>query len=628
MWSRLSRFDPLLILLILGLWAILAGPLQAATQPGVSDSPMERLRLLEKEIARHDRLYFEKASPEITDREYDRLVAERERLRELLSGSGEGAEAGTAERRRKENPDTELIRPDREHRVPMLSLRKARGEGGLRDFHRRVSRAAGGRVGGGFVIEPKFDGVAVSLVYERGRFSRALSRGDGREGEDLTRRMQAIGGFPLSLPIKGESGLESLPEYLELRGEIYVAPSRFEAVNRRRESRGEPAYSTPRNLAAGTLQLEAEDVVASRGLELVVFGYGLWEPEADEPLSQSALFSLLTGWGFPVPDWEKAEGRLDFLERAVREVAARVREADLPADGLVVKVNDRALQKAMGTGSAFPHWALACKFEGPTGESRIRRIRFQVGRSGRLSAVAEVDPVDLGGRIVERINLHHADHIVAQDIRQGDPIRIELAGDSIPVITDVIRQKRAADSQPFEPPVRCPACGAELEGKGANLACSSPYCRERMRERIRHFAACMDIRGLGERTVATLQEAGFLESIPDLYALQRNREALIPLLGSGRSKALLREISLSRSASFERILLGLGLPGVGRVTAGAMAEQLQGLSDLLPLSPPSEGVLAVLPSESRAALMDPDEAAFWETCIHGLLEAGIGQAGQ
>jgi DNA ligase (NAD+) len=589
---------------------------------------MERLRLLDREIQRHDRLYFEEASPEITDREYDRLVAERDRLREALAGNGGAGAAGTGSYLGDEQSDTLTIAPDRVHRVPMLSLRKARGKGGLRDFHHRVSRAAGGGVRGGFVIEPKVDGVAVSLVYERGRFVGALSRGNGYEGEDLTAQALAVDGFPLTLPVTVEGDGPGLPDLLELRGEIYIRPSRFEAFNRKRKEAGEPVYSTPRNLAAGALQLDDPRQLAARGLELVIFGHGLWESHAGEPRSQSALFRQLTGWGFPVPEWEQTEGRLDYLEHSVREVAARVREADLPADGLVVKVNDRALQKIMGTGSAFPHWALACKFEGPTGESRIRRIRFQVGRTGRLSAVAEVDPVELGGRIVERINLHHADHIIAQDIRQGDSIRIELAGDSIPVITDVIRQNRSSDSQPFKAPVRCPGCGAELEGQGANLACSSFSCGERMRQRLCHYAACMEIRGLGERTVATLQEAGFLKSIPDLYLLRRHREALIPLLGSGRSAALLRQINLSRSASFERILLGLGLPGVGRVTAGAMADQLRSLSDLVPIPPPSDSILDVLPAESRAALMDPDEGAFWEACIRRLLEAGIGQAGQ
>lgn len=539
----------------------------AAQPPGDASIPLpaaveaERLALLEAELARHDALYFREGAPEITDREYDLLKAEWEELRarqgSRSSLSGERVSAG----KRPLDPGENSL----QHRVPMLSLKKVHDGGDLRAFHGRVEEACPGK-DPGFVLEPKYDGVAVSLIYENGVFQRALSRGDGNRGEDLTRHLLAVGGFPLLLGTGKEVEVPA-PEHLELRGEVFVPKAVFRRRNLELEERGEAAYATPRSLAAGSLQTGDPDEAKRRGLRLVLFGAGAWEPAASRPESQTAFLARLEAWKMPVPPHVLHRGEAADLHEAASRMAETLNEADIPTDGIVVKVNALACQRRLGTGSAFPNWAVACKFPGPTGETRLAQIRFQVGRSGLLTPVAEVDPLELGGRTVARISLYTAGYIRARDLRDGDRVRVELAGDSIPVMGPVLKEDRLHDSVPFAIPETCPVCGGLLEERGERLYCPSPDCSGKRLKQLHHFARSVGIGQLGEARLEALLEASLIEGPADFYHLHHHQEELHHLLGEGIAKQVLEGISASRSVEPWRVLTGLGIPGIGAATA-------------------------------------------------------------
>jgi len=561
----------------------------AAEPPGDASIPLpaaveaERLALLEAELARHDTLYFREGAPEITDREYDLLKAEWEELRARQGSRSTPSGESVSGRQLLLDPGENSLR----HRVPMLSLKKVHDAGDLRAFHGRVEEACPG-MDPGFVLEPKYDGVAVSLIYKNGVFCRALSRGDGNRGEDLTGHLLAVGGFPLLLGT-GKDAEVPVPEHLELRGEVFVPKAVFRRRNLELEEGGEATYATPRSLASGSLQSGDPDEAKRRGLRLVLFGAGAWEPPVSRPQSQTAFLARLKDWKMPLPPHVLHRGEAAGLHAAVSRMAETLSEADIPTDGIVVKVNALACQRQLGTGSAFPNWSVACKFPGPTGETRLAQIRFQVGRSGLLTPVAEVDPLELGGRTVARISLYTAGYIRARDLREGDRVRVELAGDSIPVIEDVLKEHRLHDSVPFAIPETCPACGGLLEKRGGRLYCRSPDCPGKRLKQLHHFARSVGIGQLGEARLGALLEASLIDGPADFYHLNHHLEELNHLLGEGIAKQVLEDISASRSVEPWRVLKGLGIPGIGSATARRMMEVLGSFGNLVEALPREDG---------------------------------------
>lgn len=532
---------------------------------------------LREEIARHDELYFREARPEISDGEYDSL---KRRLGELESGWPELA-AGLPHPVSGVGDDRLERFADVAHRVPMGSLRKAYTSGALRAFHQSVRAASGELSEPMFVIEPKIDGVAVSLLYVGGRFVRAASRGDGRTGDDLTANLLAVGGFPLQLERDVATGCPLLiPQILEVRGEVYLPVDTFSDINRRRIAAGKEPHATPRNLAAGSLRREDPGDVRKRGLKLLCFAHGAWEGPP-RPSTQTAFLDRLRRWSFPVVPCRPVSGGPEALVKAAGEDLERYLSGDIPVDGIVLKVDQKAVQEAMGNGSEGPDWAIAYKPSGPEVETRLVAIEWQVGRTGVLTPVGLLEPVELGGRRVSRVSLHNPGYVKERDLRPGDRIRVELAGDVIPAVSTAEAPHRGADADPWGPPVKCPSCEARLASVGRELVCTNHACPARVTARLAYFASCIGIDGAGEATVASLVEAGLLGRFDDFLLLKQHRAEGIDLIGKAAIDRVIAGSVAIRTASLGKLIRGLGIPGIGTVTSRRLAACLDGLDGFL-----------------------------------------------
>lgn len=540
-------------------------------------SAQRQITELRRELARHDELYHRQAAPEISDAGYDRL---KQRLAAV-----EREHPAAAARA----PALPQIGDDRSgwfqtqrHRERMLSLEKAYHESDLRAFHRRLT-ARLGRDDLTYVIEPKYDGLAVSLTYERGRLVRAVTRGNGDEGDDITANVRTIPGLPVEL-----AG-ERRPEVIEIRGEVYVPYDEFARVNREREAAGEPLFANPRNLAAGTVRQRDPEVVAQRRLRLVCFGVGACEPRSLLPANQGELAGCFQAWGLPAiaEGWSARGG-----EEMVRAVAACGRARNgfaFPSDGAVVKLDSLALQREVGAGDNAPRWAIAYKFTPERAETKLLAITIQVGRTGMLTPVAELAPVQLAGSTIARATLHNRDEIVRKDLRIGDTVYVEKAGDVIPAIAGVNLVLRPREATPFAFPSRCPECGtavAEAPWETA-VRCVNPACPAQLRRRLEHFAskAGVDIEGLGPAMIDRLVTRGGVKDLADLYRLRR---ADLLALGPNQEKSvdrLLAAIERSKRAELWRVIGGLGLPQVGAAAAKELARRHRSLAALAEAEP-------------------------------------------
>lgn len=542
----------------------------AAVALGAADEPGDAIAALRAEIARHDELYHRQATPEISDAEYDGL---KRQLAELERAHPAAAKA--APPLREVGDDRSGIFQTERHAVPMLSLEKAYTEAQLRAFDARVRKAL--RPGAGaaeveYVIEPKYDGLAISVTYERGKLMRALTRGDGVEGDDVTANVRRIAGLPHVL-----AAASALPERIEVRGEIFVSFTEFERVNAGREAAGEPMFATPRSLAAGTVrQLEAA-VVADRRLSVVFFAVGGCEPETALPATHTATQARLAEWGLPVAESVRRAGGGEELVRAVRALGAERERFAFPTDGAVVKVDARAAQQELGMNEAAARWAVAYKFPAARAEAQVRAITIQVGRTGVLTPVAELAPVSLGGTIVARATLHNREEIARRDVRVGDVVYVERAGDVIPAIVGVNMARRPTQAVPYAFPAVCPECQSPVlaEEKTVAMRCGGVDCPAQLRRRIEHFAskAAMDIAGLGPATIGTLVTAGRVKSVADLYRLKREDLAAPAGDGGRRAEQLLAAIERSKHAELWRVIHGLGIPQIGAATARELAQR-------------------------------------------------------
>jgi DNA ligase (NAD+) len=537
-----------------------------------------RIAALRAEVARHDELYHRRAAPEIGDQAYDRLKRE---LADLEASYPEAARAAGADSptRRVGDDRAEGFQTYR-HRQPMQSLDNTYSEAELREFDVRLSRLIG-RTDLAYVVEPKIDGLAVSLTFERGRLVRAVTRGNGVEGDDVTANILTLRSLPHALqPLPGEA----VPDLIEIRGEVYLTLAEFRRINRAREEAGEELYANPRNLAAGTLkQLDAREV-AERRLEIVLYGIGAREPAGAGGETQSGYHERVRAWGLPsVERFWRAQG-IDAVWAAVQELDRMRRDFAYATDGAVVKLDSLALQAEAGSTSKAPRWAMAYKFAAERAETRLNGIVVQVGRTGVLTPVAELAPVQLAGTTVARATLHNGDEISRKDIRVGDFVYVEKAGEVIPAVVGVNLERRTPECVPYVLPERCPACGTpavRLEGEVA-LRCPNRDCPVQVRRRVRHFAskACVDIDGLGEAMVDALVEKGWVRSVADLYRLKR--EDLLTL-GKSVEKStdnLLAALARSRGAELWRFIHGLGITHVGAAAAKDLAVHFRSLEAL------------------------------------------------
>ncbi len=520
------------------------------------DQARKKLEELRAEVARHAELYYRQAQPEISDRDYDRLESELTQLEQefpqFAAGSSPTAKVG----------DDRLAGfATYRHRQPMQSLDNTYSEEELRAFHQRLVKLFE-QENLAYVIEPKIDGLAVSVTYEKGRLVRAVTRGNGEEGDDITANAKTIRTLPVEL--HGDKA-HPVPDVIEIRGEIYLTTAEFQRINQEREEAGEALYANPRNLAAGTIKQLDPAEVARRKLEIVLYGTGFAEPVVAG--TQSHYHELVKHWGLPtVERYWKAQG--------IEEVLAAVHELDrlrhafaYGTDGAVVKLDSFARQRDAGSTSKAPRWAIAYKFEPERAETRIKAITVQVGRTGVLTPVAELEPVLLSGTTVMRATLHNKDEIARKDIRVGDYVLVEKAGEVIPAVIEVNLKRRAPECQPYRFPEKCPECGTttvQLEGEVA-MRCPNLSCPAQVRRRLGHFVskACLDIDGLGVAMIDELISRGWVKELPDIFRLKR--EDLLTL-GKNVEKStdnLLAAIEAGKQCELWRLIHGLGIPHVG-----------------------------------------------------------------
>ena len=544
---------------------------------------------MRREIARHDDLYHRQAAPEISDSEYDRL---RQELDALERRAPEAARQVAPLPR--VGDDRSGLFPTYRHRVSMLSLDKAHSTAGVRAFHARLVKQLG-RDDLEYVVEPKYDGLAISVTYERGKLRRAVTRGDGTEGDDITVNVLQMRGVPRELNA-APGGTAEWPEHVELRGEIFASFAEFQRVNAERDAAGEPRFANPRNFAAGAVRQADASNIATRGLQVVFFGFGSWEPADSRPERQRDLHARLRTWGVPTVDDVRGARGLDELLRVLESVDHERKDFPFPTDGAVIKLDSLTGQTQVGASESAPRGALAYKFAPERVETELRAITLQVGRTGVLTPVAELAPVQVGGSRVTRATLHNREEIGRKDIRVGDFVYLEKAGEVIPSIVGVNLSRRPASARPYEFPVACPECFAALVRSEAEVAvrCPNLSCPAQVRRRIEHYAskACVDIDGLGPAMVDTLVGHGWVNDVPDLYRLRR---ADLLVLGRDNQRSvdrLLAAIDRSRQAELWRVIHGMGLPQVGAATAKDLARQCGSLAGLAENGPDAAAVLA------------------------------------
>lgn len=543
----------------------------------------ERIFFLKTEIARHDDLYFRQTNPEISDFEYDRLKQE---LRDLEHSFPDIAENLTALFEIGDDRNG-LFQTDR-HETPMLSLRKAYSQSALQGFHKQVSHASNEEVVL-YLIEPKIDGIAISLTYEQGNLVRALTRGNGLEGDDITANIMTIPSIPKKLSDTTEDGQKiTIPDRIEIRGEIFSKFSDFEAINRQRESRGESLFTHPRSLAAGSAKLSNSKQTAQRKLSVLFFGYGDFLPNSIVPKTQREFYQLAQSWGLPVLQTVRTAKGIDRLTTSISDEKSSRSKRLFPTDGLVVKVDSIALQAKLGYTNQAPRWALAYKFAPKQAETRLLSINIQVGRTGLLTPLAEFAPVSISGSTISHATLHNRKSISKLDLHIGDTIIIEKAGEIIPRIVGVGTSKRPANSIPYAFPDRCPSCSSEinLHSNEVNLYCYNVICPAQLQRRIEHFASsqCMDIEGLGPATIQLLISKKLVKDIPDLYSLELSKLLSPEETNLVSTNKLLVSIERSKHADLWRVIYGIGIPGIGKARAKILAEAIGSLQSLNEIS--------------------------------------------
>jgi DNA ligase (NAD+) len=530
----------------------------------------QRVEHLRREIRHHERLYHVLNAPEISDEEYDRL--ERE-LRDLEAQHPELVTPDSPTQRVGERPSEEF--PSFTHRVPMLSLDNTYSEDELREFEERIFRLVGPREMV-YVTELKIDGLSVALHYEHGRLLRGVTRGDGVRGDDVTPNVRAIKAVPLRL--QGDDA----PAELEVRGEVFLPRSRFEAMNRERERAGEEPFANPRNAAAGTMKSLDPRIAAARGLDTYL--YAVAHLKGTVLQSQWEALEHLGSWGLKTnPNSRRCRGLADVLEFCA-EWRGKRDSLEYDIDGVVVKVDDFALQQELGFTSKFPRWAIAFKYPARQATTGVRSIEVHVGRTGKLTPVAGLDPVLLAGSTVSRATLHNEEEVARKDVRVGDTVIIEKGGDVIPKVVAVIVERRPSGTKPWVPPAACPVCGTpavKAEGE-VDRRCPNVSCPAQIEEALKHFARreAMDIEGLGDALVHQFVEKGLVRDFADLYQLRLEDVIGLERMADKSSRNLLAQIEASKNRELRRLLFGLGIRFVGERAALLLARHFRSLEAL------------------------------------------------
>ena len=538
----------------------------------VPDAVSIRARELREEIRYHNHRYYVLDDPRIPDAAYDRLIAELKGLEaqypQLVTPDSPTQRVGAEPR-----ADFAEVR----HRIPMMSLDNAMDDGDLAEFHRRVVQGLGSE-GISYTAEPKLDGLAVSIRYESGRMVQAATRGDGTTGEDITHNVRTIQSVPLRL--LGEDR----PQILEVRGEVYMTSAGFERLNADAAGRGERQFANPRNAAAGSLRQLDPRITARRPLTFCCYGWG--EVSVDPGESQIAMLGRIADWGVPISRELKLVAGLAGCRDYVADLLPRREGLGYEIDGVVFKVDRLADQRILAATAHHPRWAIARKFPAQEELTRVLDVEFQVGRTGAVTPVARLSPVQVGGVTVSNATLHNIDEVERKDVHIGDTVYVRRAGDVIPEIVRVLPERRPADARAVVLPAHCPVCGSDViraEGEAVARCSGGLYCPAQRKESIRHFASrkAMDIEGLGEKLIDQLVDQGLVSEPADLYALSAGQLAGLERMGERSAANLVEALERSKETTLARFIFALGIREVGEATAAALAERFHDIGDLM-----------------------------------------------
>ena len=572
------------------------------------------MRELARQLRDHSHRYYVLDQPLIDDAEYDLLFRE---LVELETTYPELITADSPTQRVGAEPGGQFQKV--EHLSPMLSLANAFSGDELLDFERRTQKILGD-VQLSYVTELKIDGAAVSLLYRQGVLVRGATRGNGRVGEDVTANLRTIPTIPHTL-----NGSPGVPTLVEVRGEVYLPISGFQRINRERQAAGEKTYANPRNTAAGALrQLDAE-VTASR--PLAFFPYSLGHQEGVSPHTQSDVLKLIEDWGFETNPHYRRHSELSSVLHYCLDFQSRRGELDYEIDGVVVKVDDLAHQKRLGSVARDPRWAIAYKFPGEVAQTRLREIRVNVGRTGTLNPYAVLDPVTVGGVQVRQATLHNEEDIRKKDIRAGDVVRVKRAGDVIPQVIGPVLSLRNGQEKEFSYPPECPECGTEVvRPEGEVMAfCPNVACPAQRLERIRHFVSrgAMDIRGLGVQTIQKLLDLELIGDAADLYFLTFEQLQDLPGYKDKSIGNLLASLGASKRQPFSRVLFALGIRHIGESVAVLIVNHFGSMEALQQADPESIAHINGIGPEIALSLRGYLDQAQNQEFLEKLVQAGL-----
>lgn len=555
----------------------------------MAHSIKHQLDTLRRQIRHHDHLYYVLNQPEISDHHYDRLFTQLKTL---------------------EAQHPNLVTPDSptqrvagrpldafqtvKHALPMLSMDNTYSPDELRQFDERLRRFLKTE-SPQYVVETKIDGVAVSLRYEKGLLVLAATRGDGRQGDDITANIRTIPSVPLALtPPKSKPANDSLfdhtptlPDVLEVRGEVFMPTPHFHNINTLRQENNEPPFANPRNATAGSLKLLDSRIVAQRGLRFLAYATG----QTDPPLADThhQLLDALRNFSLPVNPHCQTADNIDAVIDICNQWENTPSKLDYQIDGMVIKVDNLAQRDRLGQTSRAPRWCIAYKFAAEQAQTTIRDIRVQVGKTGALTPVADLQPVQLAGTTVSRASLHNFGELARKDVRINDTVLVEKAGEIIPQVVQVLHDKRPPQTHPFPLPTECPQCKGPVakDTQGVCIRCANPNCPAQLVERLRHFAARnqMDIDGLGIALIEQLVAAGLVTSFADLYRLNRDQLANLERMGDKSADNLINALETTKKRPLARVLAALGILHVGRRAAEVLAEHFTSIDNIINADP-------------------------------------------
>lgn len=542
----------------------------------IPDEVKREIERLVREVNYHNYRYYVLDSPVISDEEYDRLFRRLKELEEKFNYI-----LPDSPTQRIGAPPLEKFEKVR-HAEPMLSLDNAFSYEDVFDFDGRIKRLLKSEADIEYTVEPKYDGLAIELTYRGGLLYKASTRGDGYEGEDVTQNVKTIKAVPLRI-----EGVKTIPEVIDIRGEVYMDIDEFEKLNREREQKGEPLFANPRNAAAGSVRQLDPSITASRRLNLACYGVGSFR--GIDFRSQIEFIKWLEDARFPIPAVVRLVKGVKKVIDVIKELEDKRREFPFETDGAVIKVNDFKLQQMLGAKTREPRWAIAYKFAAHQGTTKIKDIRASVGRTGVLTPFAIFEPVRIGGVTVSRSTLHNWDEMERKDIRIGDTVLVERAGDVIPHVVMVIKEKRTGRERAFPIPENCPECGSKVVREKGEVAvrCINFNCPAQVQERIIHFASrvAMDIEGLGEKNVELLHDRGLIKNFIDLYRLKKEDLLNLPRFAEKSASNLIKAIEKSKHATLARFLYALGIIHVGEFAAKLLAKNFKRLEDLYYIKP-------------------------------------------